>query len=208
MQRLFVGTALAFALLGWSARAVDGPVSRLPPLPTPYDPIIQKAVETRKAAGGDLINLQLTTGHAPKIMAATNVLASALRFDAKTPRILRELAILRTAEIVKADYEIAQHRPFLLACGYDAQKVDAVQDWRASKLFDDKERTLLAYVDQVAGGGDVDDPTFAKFSSAFDPQEMVELTVTIGNYVGNGLLTKAFRIQIENDGRHTMPGKC
>ena len=194
-------------------KAADTPVihtkvSRLPPLAEPLDPLFQKMADARAAKGGDLLNLQLTTGHAPKISAATGVLAYALRFDAVTPRALRELTIMRTAGIVGSKYELFQHRPFLLSCGYSAAKIDAIPHWRASKLFDDKERAMLAYVDQVAHGGNVDDATYAKFASYFNPQEIVELTVLIGSYYSNGLLTKALRIQLETDGRHTAAGTC
>jgi alkylhydroperoxidase family enzyme len=57
-------------------------------------------------------------------------------------------------------------------------------------------------------GGDVDDPTFEDFSKHFSPREIVELTVTIGNYYGNGLLTKALRVKPETDGRVSYQGKC
>lgn len=186
-----------------------GQVSRLPALPDPpTDPILKEMFAERKAKGADIINLQLTTGHAPKISRATGILAFALRFDTSIPGPLRELTIVRTAEIVGSDYELAQHKPFLLACGFSQAKLDAVKSWPISSLFDEKERALLAYVEQVTHGGNVDDATFAKFASFFDPQQIVEITVTIGNYIGNGLLTKALKIQIESDGRHTAAGKC
>jgi hypothetical protein len=41
-------------------------ISRLPPLPQPLDPILQDMFEKRRAMGGAIINLALTTGHAPK----------------------------------------------------------------------------------------------------------------------------------------------
>lgn len=66
----------------------------------------------------------------------------------------------------------------------------------------------LAYVEAVTHGGDVDDATFATLETFFNPQEIVELTYTISNYYGNGLLTKALQIKIEADGRLTVAGKC
>ena len=89
----------------------------------------------------------------------------------------------------------------------DAQ-IAALPQWQASTLFDDKERSILGYVEQMTHGGDVDDPTFAALEKNFTPQQIVELTYTIGNYYANGLLTKALRIQVETDGRETVAGKC
>jgi hypothetical protein len=38
----------------------------------------------------------------------------------------------------------------------------------------------------------------------FTPQEIIELTVTIATYYGTGLIVKALKIQIEEDGRRTI----
>ena len=183
-------------------------VSRLPPLPQPLDPIMQDMFDKRRAMGGAIINLQLTTGHAPKFSRAAAAMAFTIRFDAVTPRRLLELVILRTAEIVGSDYEINQHRPLMKLCGYNDAQIAEVATWRASTLFDGKQRALLGYVEAMAHGGDVDDATFAALSAQFSPREIVEITYTIGSYYANGLLTKALRIEIEQDGRLTVAGKC
>ena len=49
-------------------------VSRLPPLPQPLDPILQDMFDKRRAQGGAIINLSLTTGHSPKFSKAANTM--------------------------------------------------------------------------------------------------------------------------------------
>ena len=183
-------------------------VSRLPPLPQPLDPILQDMFEKRRAQGGAVINLQLATGHAPKFARAAAAGAFTIRFDATVPRKLIELTIMRTAQIVGSAYEINQHIPLIKMCGYSDAQIAALPTWQASTLFDDKERSMLGYVEQMTHGGDVDDPTFAALQKNFNSQQIVELTRTIGNYYATGLLTKALRIQVETDGRETVAGKC
>src|SRR5215472_18229624 len=61
-------------------------ISRLPPLPQPLDPILQEMFAKRRAQGGDIINLQIATGHAPQFTRAASAMAFTIRFDAKTPR--------------------------------------------------------------------------------------------------------------------------
>lgn len=183
-------------------------VSRLPPLPQPLDPIMQEMFDKRRAMGGAIINLQLATGHAPKFSRASSAMAFTIRFDAVTPRRLLELAIMRTAEIVGSDYEVNQHRPLMKLCGYSDAQLAALATWRGSALFDEEQRTLLGYVEEMAHGGEVADGTFAALARRFTPQEIVEITYTVGSYYANGLLTKALRIEIERDGRLTVPGTC
>ena len=219
-KSLLFGLAISAALFAGALRAQElkqaqqpvpveqQQVSRLPPLPQPLDPILQEMFDKRSAQGGAIINLQLTTGHAPKFTRAASTMAFTIRFDAKTPRRMLELVIMRTAQIVGSAYEINQHIPLAKMCGYSDAQIAALPDWQASTLFDGKERTTLAYVEQMAHGGEVDDRTFAALQKVFTPQEIVEITYTIGNYYANGLLTKALRIQVETDGRETVAGKC
>ena len=183
-------------------------ISRLPPLPQPLDPILAEMFAKRRAQGGDIINLQIATGHAPQFARAASTMAFTIRFDAQTPRRLRELIIMRTAQIVGSNYEINQHIPLMKMCGYSETQIAALPHWQASSLFDDKERATLAYVEQMAHGGDVDDPTFAGLQKFFTTREIVEITYTVGSYYANGLLTKALRIEVEDDGRETVTGKC
>ncbi len=183
-------------------------VSRLPPLPQPLDPILQDMFDKRRARGGDVINLSIATGHSPKFVKASEAMAFAIRFDATVPRKLIELTIMRTAQIVDSKYEINQHTPLFKMCGYSDAQLAALPEWKASTLFDDKERSVLGYAEEMTHGGDVDDPTFAALEKNFTPQQIVELTKTIGSYYANGLLTKALRIQVETDGRETVAGKC
>jgi len=205
---------LCFALLNVllagpiSAADVQQKVSRLPPLALPLDPILKEMFDKRDAMGGAVINLTLVRGHAPKLAKAAEVVAFALRFDAATPRNLRELAIYRTAEIVGSEYEINQHTPLMKMCGFSGEQIAQVATWQSSKLFDDKQLALLAFVEQTARGGNVDDATYAKLATFFTPQEIVEITVTVGNYYGTGLMTKALKIEVESDGRLTVAGKC
>jgi alkylhydroperoxidase family enzyme len=183
-------------------------ISRLPPLPQPLDPLLQEMYDKRRAQGGAIINLQLATGHAPKFARAASAMAFTIRFDAKTPRPLLELTIMRTAQIVGSDYEINQHLPLIRMCGYSDAQIATLPTWQTSTLFDARERAVLGYVEQVAHGGDVDDITFVALQQYFTPQQIVELTYTVSSYYATGLLTKALRIEVETDGRETVPGSC
>ena len=185
-------------------RTQPGQVSRLPPLPDPpTDPLLLELQEDTRSRGGDVINLHLTLGHAPKIAKARRGLSGALRRDAVTPRVLRELVIMRTAQIVRSDYELNQHIPMALKVGLSQQQLDEVANWRDSELFDERQRAVLAYIEQLLAGGDVDDATFAAFANHFTPEEIIEISVLATNYYGTGLLTRALKIQVETDGRHT-----
>ena len=137
------------------------------------------------------------------------MLTYALRFDAVTSRRIRELTIMRTAQISGSHYEMNQHIPLALACGYTKAQLDGLGKWQQPGLFEDKERALLAYLDQAIGrNGEVDDGVFAELAKFYNPQEIVELTIVATHYVTTGLLTRSLKIQPETDGRSAAPPKC
>jgi alkylhydroperoxidase family enzyme len=191
------------------AATKDTSVSRLPALPDPSDPYLKEMFAKVRAKGGQPLNIHLVQGFAPKLARARLDMAYALRYDVITPAPLRELAILRTGQILNSEYELDQHVPLAKACGVTDAQIAALPNWRASTLFDEKQRALLAYTDEVARhGGEVDDATYAAFAKQFSPQEIVELTITIITYYGTGQLTKALRVKLETNGARAAPPKC
>jgi hypothetical protein len=131
---LFMAAPFAFA-------EEQAQISRLPPLPQPLDPILQDMFDKRRAMGGAIINLTLTTGHAPKFARASGAMAFTIRFETSTPRRLIELVIFRTAQIVGSDYELNQHTPLMKLCGYSDQQIAEVANWRRSRSLSSAPRS-------------------------------------------------------------------
>ena len=187
----------------------DAPVSRLPTLPDPSDPYLKEMFAKIHAKGGQPLNIHLVQGFAPALAKARLDMAYALRYDVITPPLIREMAILRTGQILHSDYELDQHIPLAKACGMTEAQIAALPDWRASNLFDEKQRALLAYTEALdEHGGNVDDATYDALAKQFSPQQIVEITITIVTYYGTDQLTKALKVRPESDGRRSAPAKC
>ncbi len=203
-------TLIPVTLMADAPAATKGTsVSRLPALPDPSDPYLKEMFAKVRAKGGQPLNIHLVQGFAPKLARARLDMAYALRYDVITPALLRELAILRTGQILNSEYELDQHIPLAKACGVTDAQIAALPNWRASTLFDARQRALLGYTEAVAlHGGEVDDATYAAFAKQFSPQEIVELTITIITYYGTGQLTKALKVKVETNGARSAPPKC
>jgi alkylhydroperoxidase family enzyme len=209
MHRSVIAAMLLALLLAAPAATQDLAVSRLPALPDPSDPYLKDMFAKIRAKGGQPLNIHLVQGFAPPLAKARLDMAYALRYDVTAPAQLRELAILRTGQILHSDYELGQHLPLARACGVTDAQIAALPDWRASDLFDARQRALLAYTEALdQHGGDVDDATYEALAKEFSPREIVELTITVVTYYGTGQLTKALRVRPESDGRQSAPGKC
>jgi alkylhydroperoxidase family enzyme len=178
-------------------KASDGRVSRLPPLPNPLPPETQELFDERLKKMGRILNLHHVFGHAPKLSKASAAMAFGLRYETSVGRLWIEIAIVRAAQHAKGTYEEVQHKPMLLAEGYTEDKYKALKRWRSSKLFDKKERALLAYTDEVCDYGKVKNATFAAMEKFFDAQQILELSFAIGTYYGTALVMNALEIQLE-----------
>jgi alkylhydroperoxidase family enzyme len=176
-------------------------ISRLPPIDEDAaQGTLAEIYAGIRAAGRRILNIHRVSGHAPQLFKAHVDYATALRQQVSLPRALVELIVLRTAQVANSPYEISVHIPMALACGIPHEKIDTLAAWRPSALFDAKERAVLAYVEQMAGDGEVDDATFAELARLFTPQEILEITETCSYYLGNTRFVKALRIRPENAG--------
>jgi AhpD family alkylhydroperoxidase len=172
-------------------------VPRLPLLPTePDDPVTAAVYETFRAEDRDPIALYRVLAHSPTMLRAYAGLARGLRYEAATPRALRELMILRTAQVTASDYEWAQHRGMAAAAGVSEQRVAALAGWRESDLFDERERAALRAVDEMHAIA-LSDEAFAALVAATSPGEAVELVLLAAFYQAVSRMIQAFGLTVE-----------
>jgi len=172
---------------------------RLPLTPIePADEIVAEVFETFRAEGRDPIALYRVLAHSPLMLRAYAGLARGLRYDAQTPRALRELIILRTAQLTASDYEWAHHRAMAQANGVPAEQVAALAAWRSSDLFDERERAALRCVEEIHDVS-LSDEAFAALERAFGAQATVELVLLVAFYEAVARIIQAFDLEVEAD---------
>jgi alkylhydroperoxidase family enzyme len=156
------------------------------------------AARIRGARGGRLLNIYRMMLHSPPIAAAWLDFNSAVRFESAIDGQTRELAVIRIAMLNRVEYIVRAHGPtYALKEGLTAAHVEALADWRASPLFDDRQRALLDYVDAMTRDIEVPDSLFSRLRNHYSEREVVELTVLIGAYNMHTRVLKAFAIDPE-----------
>ncbi len=95
---------------------------------------------------------------------------------------LIELVYLRISQINNCAYCLDMHTRDLLKKGEKVEKIALLQAWReAGNLFDERERTALAWaetVTRVAETG-VPDEAYQAARAEFEERELVDLTIAI-----------------------------
>jgi alkylhydroperoxidase family enzyme len=147
-------------------------------------------------AGAPGVNLYRALQNAPRLLEAWIDFAWALREHCDTPRRLRELIILRTAQCMLSQYEWNQHRLMAAEAGVDEYHVAELSMWRTSPAFTDAERAALALTDALVEGY-VPDQVNVTVDKHFGPQARVELTLTAAFYCAVPRLLDALRVPVE-----------
>src|SRR5262245_10208673 len=125
----------------------------------------------RAERGGRVLNLYKMLLNSPPVAAGWLHLLTAVRQPCNLSGRYRELAILRIAIINDAPYEYSAHVPFALKAGVTRPQIDALETWKASGLFSQSERAVLAYTDAMTKEVHVDDQTFDALRPHFDCRE-------------------------------------
>jgi AhpD family alkylhydroperoxidase len=158
-------------------------VSALPLVPADSDDPALAAVFDRFRSGGrEVPVLYRVLANAPAMLQAWTAFAWPLREAAYTPRGLRELIIMRVAQLTEASYEWVAHAPMALRSGTTREQLAALRDWSESDLFDADQRLLLQVTDELTLRLEITEPTWAQLTAKFGPPEVVELVLTIAFY--------------------------
>ncbi|MDA1118320.1 MAG: carboxymuconolactone decarboxylase family protein [Proteobacteria bacterium] len=166
-----------------------------------FEPALKKRLE---ALWGDPPNLYRALANHPALAAAWTEFARGIRHESKSPRELRELMILRGAQLMRSEYEWAQHLRMARKFGVREAQIAALADWRGSKEFTEREKAALLLAEAVTNAN-VTDEVYAAVSKHFDHAMFVELSLTAAFYAMVGRMLDAMRIQLEPDAREYAP---
>ena len=163
----------------------------------PDDPALRAIFDEVRTRIDRVPDLYRLIGHAPQMLRAWIDFAWPLRLNATTQRAIRELLILRGAQIGGVDYEWAHHIPMALDAGVPQAKIDALASWQSSPLFDARERAVLRLADEVTKGPGASEECMRALAGFYDHAEIVELTLTSAFYVCVSRFLTSMRLELE-----------
>jgi 4-carboxymuconolactone decarboxylase len=145
--------------------------------------LAETIAKIKGARGGRLINIYRLMLHSPALANAWFELNQAVRYGTEIDGQCREIAVIRVAILNKVEYVRRAHGPaYALKEGLTPDQVNALADWRPSTLFSEKQRALLAYVDEMTRDIEVPEAVFRQVRKHFTERQTVELTMLISAY--------------------------
>ncbi len=158
-----------------------------------FEPALKKRLEE---LWGTPPNLYKALANHPALVAAWTEFSKVLRYDTRTPRALRELVILRGAQLMRSEYEWAQHLAMARRAGVREAQIAALGQWRASPEFDAREKAALALGEAVTTGR-VSDEVHAEARRHFDEHDYVEIALVAAFYAMVGRMLDAMGVPLE-----------
>jgi 4-carboxymuconolactone decarboxylase len=109
---------------------------------------------------------------------------------------MREVIVLRVANLQGSAYELAQHLPLGRAAGLTEQQLDALATGDDAGFSAD-ERAALDVVDELCTTRHLSQESFAKAQAVFGDQALTELLMIISAYYGLALVLNAVDLDVE-----------
>jgi alkylhydroperoxidase family enzyme len=166
-----------------------------------FEPAMQKRLEKLWSSPP---NLYKALANHPPLLGAWSEFSRVLRHESRTPRELRELLILRGAQVMGSEYEWAQHLRMARRAGVREAQIAALSGWRTSPEFEAKEKAALALAEAVTRG-EVSDEVYREATQHFDHHDYVELAVTASFYAMVARVLNAMAVELEPDFRDYKP---
>jgi len=149
--------------------------------------------------GAKIMNFYRVVANSPGVARSAIKLGNSLISMTELSPKLRELTIMRIAKLCGCEYEWMQHLPLALQSGLTQVQLDAIGSWNESDAFNEEEKAVLSYVDEVEKNIRVPDNIFQALRRYLDDRQIVELTLAIGWW---GMLARLFvPLEVEVDER-------
>lgn len=139
---------------------------------------------------GKSLNIFNTLAYQPDVLGGVTQINEGMKND--LPGKYRELAYYLASQINSCTYCSHYHRGAAKKEGVSDEQLEAIEQYAESDLFDDNEKTVLSYTEQLTKTTHVDDGTVKQLKEFLDAKQLVSLAAAVAlanftNRVNHGL---------------------
>ncbi|WP_442509368.1 carboxymuconolactone decarboxylase family protein [Novipirellula sp. SH528] len=141
--------------------------------PADSQPIL-KAIEKKF---GQSLNIFNTLAYQPDVLGGVTQINDGIQND--LPDKLRELAYFKSSQVNGCEYCAHYHKQAAKKAGASDAQINEIESYATSEAFDDQEKTVLFYAEQLTKTAQVDPGTVAKLKEFLDERQLVTLAATV-----------------------------
>jgi len=146
---------------------------------------------------GHPLNIQNMMAHHPALLKAWMPFRNHVVGDSTLSAKQRELLILRTAHNCRADYEWQHHVERGLKADLSRHEIERVREGAEAHGWQADQAALLAAADDCHAGLCIGGQTLEKLQRHFDPQQQLDILVTVGMYMTLAMIIKTWDVPME-----------
>ena len=171
--------------------------TRIAPLEAPFSEDVKADLNSIMPPGMPPLSIFKTVAHNPRVLH--RMVSGGLLDKGSISVAERELVILRTCGVCKAEYEWGVHvAGFSAKAGFnEAQIRDTASKQSDLALWSSEQQLLIQLVDQLHETNQVDDALWVHLSDVYGPDQLVELIMLVGLYHAVSFMVNACRIEPE-----------
>jgi alkylhydroperoxidase family enzyme len=161
------------------------PAPRIPPLsPDEQDDQARALLEGIRVGGADgapAANIFSTLARHPGLFRRWLPFGGKL-LAGKLPARDRELLILRTGWLCRAEYEWGQHKIIARGAGITEEEIERVKTGAGADGWEEFDTVLLRAADELHGEAVISDATWHGLAARYDERQLIEVPMLVGHY--------------------------
>lgn len=126
---------------------------------------------------GKSMNIFCTAAYQPDVLGGLTQINDGISND--LPEKLRELAYFKSSQINDCAYCMHYHKQAAKQVGISDEQLQATQSFQTSDAFDEQEKTVLTYAEQLTKSAKVDAAVMTKLKEFLNEKQLVSLAATV-----------------------------
>jgi len=158
------------------------------------DDVGKQAFDRANTPGKTIVGLRGPAGihlYSTKTVEAHNTINRYLRHEAGFDPKIREVAILTVAREMDSR-------------GVEPSVVEAIKHRKSTAGLNEIDAAIIEFGRQAVGEHKVTPQAFARLKALFEPRQLIDLVLLMGNYAGTAILLAAMDMQVP-EGKPLLP---
>ena len=174
-----------------------------------YPFYLQPFFSNQRRKYGEVLQSALLWARSPKLFLGVALLYGMIdRRSSPVEPALRSLVTVRVSQINDCPFCVDLNSATLMKRGVALEKVEALENWRQSNLFDRREQTVLEYAEAMTRSElRVSDDLIQRLREFFDDDGIVELTVLIAFQNLSSRFNSALAVPVQGFCRRPSAGE-
>ncbi len=143
------------------------------------------------------LNVFRTFARHPMLVKRRRELGRYILLESTLPARERELLILRTGWLCRAEYEWGQHVIRARAAGVTDEEIAWVREGPDAAGWDEGDAALLRATDELNDDAFISERTWQELSKRWDTQQLIDIIFTVGEYHVVSMALNTLGVQLD-----------